>query len=202
MVVLDRWLGGQHLRTDPIIDCSLQGRLLAVDASALDTPGGRIGPKASHQRLRRSFDPDRAVEMLARQRNVVELLNVRTDILHRWYTIRGFKDLETVELFHALYPSLAFRTTSVLNDEPLYLATLFRLPVAATAQQRTHEERMVKFWSTFTELPAEIMDHYEPRLQISGFRWAPRSFMSDDESPVLVQPPDDAARPLAPSYPN
>jgi hypothetical protein len=180
--ILDRWLSAQHLRTDPIIDALFKvvcwpwtRRLWTLQEDAL---AQRLLVNGSDG----VFDPDRAVETLARQRDAVELLNIRMDILHGWYTIRGFKDLGTVELFHALYPSLAFRTTSVLDDEPLRLATLFRLPVAAIAQQRTHEERMVKFRSTFAELPAEIMDHYESRLQIPGFRWAPRSFMSDDES--------------------
>jgi hypothetical protein len=164
VVVLDRWLGVQHLCTDPIIDALFKVVCSPWTRRLWTLQEGALARRLLVNGSDRVFDPDRAVEALARQRDVVELLNVRTDILHRWYTIRRFKDLETVELFHALYLSLAFRTTSVLDDEPLCLATLFRLLVAAIAQQRTHEERMVKFWSTFTELPAEIMDHYEPEI--------------------------------------
>ncbi|GAB1309869.1 hypothetical protein MFIFM68171_00079 [Madurella fahalii] len=109
------------------------------------------------------------------------LLNIRTDILHRWYTIRKFKDLDESNRFYALYSSLASRTTSVLEDEPLCLAILLGFQVSAVADGKTHEGRMLKFWAMFDELPAEIMDHYDARMTVPGFRWAPQSFVSDEE---------------------
>jgi hypothetical protein len=182
VIVLDKWLQTHHLCTDPIIDALFKvicspwtRRLWTLQEGAL---AQRVLIKSSDGFL----DVDHAMSMIIRESNNVELLNIRADIMHRWYTIRGFKDLDEVELFYALYPSLAFRTTSVFEDEPLCLATLFRLPVGVIAEKKTHEERMLKFWSMFKELPAEIMDHYEARLQIPGFRWAPRSFMSDNEN--------------------
>jgi hypothetical protein len=79
VVVLDRWLSAQHLRTDPIIDA-----LFKVVCSPWTRRLWTLQEDALAQRLLVNgsdgvFDPDRAVETLARQRDAVELLNVRTD---------------------------------------------------------------------------------------------------------------------------
>jgi hypothetical protein len=181
-IVLDKWLQTHHLCTDPIIDSLFKVICSPWTRRLWTLQEGALAQRILVKGLDGFFDVDHAISMIIQPTSNVELLNVRADIVHRWYTIRGFKDLDEVELFYALYSSLAFRTTSVFEDEPLCLATLFRLPVAVIAEQKTHEERMLKFWSMFRELPAEIMDHYETRLQIPGFRWAPRSFMTDDEN--------------------
>jgi hypothetical protein len=184
VLVLDRWLLRQDLCSASTVDALFRvvcspwtRRLWTLQEGAL---ARKLLIAASGGGL---FDPDDAARTLQGQGSTATalLLNIRTDILHRWYTIRKFKDLDESDRFYALYSSLAFRTTSVLEDEPLCLATLFGFQVSAVADGKTHEGRMLKFWAMFNELPAEIMDHYEARMTVPGFRWAPRSFVSDEE---------------------
>ena len=181
VLVIDKWLSTQTLCTDPTVDALFKVICSPWTRRLWTLQEGALAQKILIKCSDGIFDVDQAIRLLEQMEDI-KLLNIKTDILHRWYAIRSFKDLDTTELFRALYPSLAFRTTSVFEDEPLCLATLFRLPVAPIAEKTTHEERMQEFWSAFIELPAEIMDHYEPRLQSPGFRWAPRSFMGNDET--------------------
>ena len=182
VLVLDRWLLRQDLCSMPLLDALFRIICSPWTRRLWTLQEGALAHRIFLQGADGFLEVDTAMMEISKPTDDVNYLNVRSDIMHRWYTIRGFKDLEAVDLFRALYPSLAFRTTSILEDEPLYLATLFKLPIAPIAELKTHEERMQALWSKFKVLPAEVMDHYEPRLQIPGFRWAPRSFMSDDEN--------------------
>ena len=183
VIVLDSWLCRQALNKFELIDplfrviCSPWTRRLWT------LQEGALAKRLLIKSVDGFFDPDKAIEMLMLSGgSSTGLMNIRTDILHRWYNIRGFRHFKGSDLFYSLYPSLAFRTTSVLEDEALCLGTLFGLDVAVIAEAKTHEERMLRFWSMFSHLPAEILDHYEQRLTVPGYRWAPRSFIGDDKT--------------------
>lgn len=92
--------------------------------------------------------------------------------------------------FHALYSSLAFRTTSVREDECLCLGALFGFDVGKIAKVRGHEGRMLEFWKSYTHIPTQVLHVLEERLQIPGYRWAPRTLLGHDErvSKAIVLP--------------
>lgn len=130
------------------------------------------------------FNVDSAVSSMKNEAVDARYLSLRNDILHRWYTIRAQATLSPKDFLYAIYPSLGFRTTGTLEDEALSLGVLFNFEITEIAKEEGQDGRMEKFWSMFDEVPISIIMLEERKLETDGFRWAPRSFMRDNESIV------------------
>ncbi|KAF8246967.1 hypothetical protein K440DRAFT_661709 [Wilcoxina mikolae CBS 423.85] len=111
---------------------------------------------------------------------------LKSPINQRVHEIRGFRQNQksTEEKLSALITALGFRRTSVEWDEALCLAALLYLDIMQIVQTPAMY-RMAKFWSLLNTIPAWLLFHELPRLEIEGFRWAPRTLLRN--SNCIVQ---------------
>ena len=92
---------------------------------------------------------------------------------------------------HRLYEmaaALSFRTTSRLSDEPLCIARLLELPSVSITSVKDPGKRMRNLFILIGDFPSRIIFHLSltasafadgSKLEISGYKWAPRSFLED-----------------------
>jgi Heterokaryon incompatibility protein (HET) len=78
--------------------------------------------------------------------------------------------------------SLMFRATSKQMDETVCLASLAGLDVSRLLKHDTLDERVREFFCMVGEIPAPVLFLKGDRVQIDGFRWAPRSLLSFSSS--------------------
>jgi hypothetical protein len=80
--------------------------------------------------------------------------------------------------------ALAFRSTSMKDDEPLCLGNLLGLD-SEEIVRASASERMRKAWELQEDHFAPVIFWKGPKLQDEGFRWAPASFL--DRSVALTK---------------
>lgn len=85
------------------------------------------------------------------------------------------------ELGH-LSRMLQRRRTSKLRDETAAVAGLMNVDVAPLLETDNPDERMKKFLVLLRWMPSDIIMSPLPRLDLDGFRWAPKSFMSHENT--------------------
>lgn len=85
------------------------------------------------------------------------------------------------ELGH-LSRMLQRRRTSKLRDETAAVAGLMNVDVAPLLETDNPDERMRKFLVLLRRIPSDIIMSPLPRLDLDGFRWAPKSFMSHENT--------------------
>lgn len=85
------------------------------------------------------------------------------------------------ELGH-LSRMLQRRRTSKLRDETAAVAGLMNVNVAPLLETDSPDERMTKFLVLLGRIPSDIIMSPLPRLDLDGFRWAPKSFMSHENT--------------------
>ncbi|RBR06229.1 uncharacterized protein FIESC28_11139 [Fusarium coffeatum] len=78
-----------------------------------------------------------------------------------------------VDVFSAVY----HRSTSMLADEALCLAALLDFDVGRIAAFSSAEDRMLEFWRMFHNVPRRIIFRQEPKMNVPGFHWAPRTLL-------------------------
>lgn len=130
----------------------------------------------------------------------LELL-MKAPINLRVFEFRSFRHTNTTsqQKINALISAVAFRSTSVASDEAICLGALLDLDVLEIVQTQP-EKRMLKFWSLLPEVPADLLFHEYPRLDIEGYRWAPRTLLRHANSNVMLRhTPIDQSDPAQPS---
>ena len=88
-----------------------------------------------------------------------------------------------VQRLTMLQRALHFRTVSVPSDEPLCVSTLLGLDTSYIAIPPHMDERMSRVWELIArknsnKVPVRIIFYLEDHIDIPGWRWAPRSFLS------------------------
>lgn len=78
--------------------------------------------------------------------------------------------------------SLMFRTTSKQMDESVRLASLAEMDVSRLLRYDILDERMREFLCMLDGIPAPVLFLEGNRVEIDGFRWAPRSLLSFSSS--------------------
>ena len=79
--------------------------------------------------------------------------------------------------FRRVIQELSFRSTSLVEDEAICLATLLGLDVDAILRA-PREERMKKFWDLQPSYTSNLLAFSGPKLTQPGYRWAPSSFLN------------------------
>ena len=79
--------------------------------------------------------------------------------------------------FQVMAEGLRYRSVSCAADEPLLLANLLNLEVKNILSCTSHSERMQQLWNIFPNIPMEIVFWMGPRLQQTGFKWAPATLL-------------------------
>lgn len=85
---------------------------------------------------------------------------------------------DSMERFLSLVKALEYRSTSWLEDEAICLAGISGVDIRQIVQQTTAEQRMKKWYSLLREIPLAFLFHNAARLEIEGYRWAPRSLLT------------------------
>lgn len=177
-----------------IVCCGWNGRLWTLQEGALSKQlyfQFADGPYALEEGLQR----------LHRQTNIVIRNTLQPSIDQHFSQIQPFRksSMSELEKFIAVTRALRFRTTSVISDEPICLATLLGLDTLAIVKKGfgksdemdAHEERMVLLWTMVKAIPAIIVFLDCPRLKVDGYRWAPRSFLrSSSEELAMSHEPE------------
>lgn len=78
-----------------------------------------------------------------------------------------------------LQRNLYCRTSTKLDDEALAVAPFLNVDVSSL-QEVNGEARMIRFWSMVKNVPKDIIIHNAPKISQDGYRWAPRSIMSQN----------------------
>ena len=76
---------------------------------------------------------------------------------------------------------LRWRNTSKRRDELLAVCILLDLDVDKIFDERDDEKRMAQFLTMVKLLPSNIIFTEGPRLNIEGFRWAPKGFLTSND---------------------
>ena len=84
-----------------------------------------------------------------------------------------------------LSEGLRYRSVTVESDEALCVATLLQLPVQQIASAPAEvNARMSRVWkliaAKYGGIPQRILCLTRPRLEVRGFRWAPKSLLKSD----------------------
>lgn len=94
--------------------------------------------------------------------------------MESWLT----KELELGDICNMLQR----RRTSKLIDETIAVAGLVNVDVNFLLAGVTPEDRMRRFFISLRRLPSAIIMSPLPRLDFAGFKWAPASFMSHNDT--------------------
>lgn len=78
--------------------------------------------------------------------------------------------------FLALVEDMAQRSVTVKSDEPVCLATLLGLSLRESSSYPT----VVDIYKSLPSIPEDIIFLNQPRLSVSGFSWAPATFLEAD----------------------
>lgn len=82
---------------------------------------------------------------------------------------------------YTLEQALQYRTVTVPSDEALCIATLMSLDIKEIIHVENEQERMVMVWRLIAGglngIPSRIIFFVDNNLDISGWRWAPRSLL-------------------------
>jgi len=85
----------------------------------------------------------------------------------------------------ALQRNLYLRNTSRSEDEALAIAPLLSLTNISDLLQSSGEVRMERFWTLLGQVPRSLIIHSGPKLSSVGYRWAPRSLLSQRGSNII-----------------
>jgi len=124
------------------------------------------------------YDLNEGLYRLDQNTDIVFQNTLQSSITKQFFEMRQFTESfasESVKLI-ALMKSLRFRCTSVLSDEPVCLATMLGLDTLRIVKAPS-DKRMLLLWSLIKEIPAEIIFLAGEKLEVDGYRWAPRSFL-------------------------
>jgi hypothetical protein len=93
---------------------------------------------------------------------------------------------------HSLNAALQYRSVSVPSDEPLCIACLMSLPLAALLGSDVNkDDRMPMLWKLIAEkeggIPSSIIFFEDTGLNARGWRWAPASLLT---TKIQWQTPD------------
>lgn len=109
-----------------------------------------------------------------------------------WMKLRGFsgdesqpkKNADIGMDLYSLDGAFQHRSVSVPSDEPLCICTLMDLPVIKVLEGRSDVySRMAKVWeliaSKYGALPSAIIMLGFPKVDLEGFRWAPKTMLAE-----------------------
>lgn len=107
-------------------------------------------------------------------------------------SIRRARD-RRCEFFINVWNAMRLRRTSWRGDEIICFAQMLGLPVKEIlAVEGGHEQRMVACLSMLDHVPLGLLFTYGPKLEISGYRWAPLSFLQEERiDPTFTPVPRD-----------
>lgn len=87
---------------------------------------------------------------------------------------------------------LKFRATTKPSDEAVCLGNIFDMDITSILSA-SKEERMEKFWSSMPIIPASVIFVAGPKLTTKGFRWAPSTFLGNEQRQGLYWADDKIA---------
>jgi hypothetical protein len=102
----------------------------------------------------------------------VELMSV----VGLFQIIRRSQEEDLCRCFVNIWKSIKIRRTSKYGDEIICFAQLLGLDVAEILDINDSDMRMKTCISMLPYVPAGILFTFGPKLEIDGYRWAPRSF--------------------------
>ena len=110
------------------------------------------------------------------------------DLSNEYHGLTSFfhpsPDLADINEIATLDRSLQFRNVSVPTDEPLCIGTLMDLNLNEILNVKEKNVRMQKVWQLIAAkkggLPMQVIFFQEPRIDVPGWRWAPKSLLTWD----------------------
>lgn len=90
---------------------------------------------------------------------------------------------------HSAKDALAFRSTSVQEDEALCLSALLNIDVEEILASPA-DEKMKIFWTNQLALPPSAIFWTDAKLKIPGFRWASSTFLNGSPPPIGFYSPN------------
>ena len=129
-----------------------------------------------------------------------------SQIFHLHLNIKSFQALMVfrrllnvawVEKFDLLWTAIAYRSTSLLEDEPFILGNVIGLSQEQCLQIHKAEgqSRMLLLLSYWQKIPSRILFVSGPRLTARGYRWAVQSFLARSDLKYLDYTTDGRALP-------
>ncbi|KAI0859813.1 hypothetical protein F4860DRAFT_242326 [Xylaria cubensis] len=136
------------------------------------------------------YNVDEGIQRIRKNDDMSIAATVKPRLLALYDEIRVFRDYKRYasDLFTFIVPSMAIRTTSVAADEPLCLAALLNFDAKKILETKK-ELRMLEFWRMFDFVPAALIFSPEySRMNVDGYRWAPRTLLGVGSSVDLYGP--------------
>ncbi|KAF5227144.1 hypothetical protein FAUST_11958, partial [Fusarium austroamericanum] len=138
----------------------------------------------------RLYDVDKGIDRLKEKRSPSIDFTVKPVLIRLHSQLRGFRKAGGAinDQLRFISGSTAIRTTSVGADETLCLTALLDLDVGKVIDTKP-ELRMQQFWRMLPFIPSGFLfqPRYE-RMDIDGFRWAPRTLLGLNDSVHLDAP--------------
>jgi hypothetical protein len=124
-----------------------------------------------------TYNPVRTVEeMVLLYEGLISAIRIRIPPTHDLQ-----QESERKTRFTVIADAVAYRSTSKPRDEPVCMAGLMGLDVAAILELKTAEERMILFYMMLGEVPADIIFvRGMAKLKTAPFRWAPASILTSE----------------------
>ncbi|KAI1460214.1 hypothetical protein F4805DRAFT_19662 [Annulohypoxylon moriforme] len=178
VLVLDSWLYNSTMRDKTHIEsllkifgCTWNTRLWAYQE-------GVLAKSLQFQFLDGTYDLDAGIREIARSTSVITALNIVAPLRVRYHSLRGFREHGSREGKLAVISSeLAYRSTSVAEDEPLCLAVLLDLDVEEMTRTEPHL-RMERFWRMLPAVPRSLaFASLNSLMEVDGLHWAPKTFL-------------------------
>ncbi|KAI6081228.1 hypothetical protein F4821DRAFT_33672 [Hypoxylon rubiginosum] len=138
-----------------------------------------------------AYDVDEAIERIKASKDSKIEVTVKPSLIGLHDQLRGFRkcDGSNNDLLRFIAKSLAVRSTSMSEDEPLCLAALLDLDVKKIAETES-DLRMQEFWRMLDPIPASfIFKSRYKKINIDGFRWAPKSLLEVGNYPIYLHSP-------------
>lgn len=177
VLVLDSWLLSHSIRQD-----SPTETLMRIVSSNWNTrlwtlQEGALAKNLLFQFADVAFDSELGIEDMLSDRNKVTSVTLHTPIVQCFEDIRSlaWNDMSRPNLISLMH-ALKVRSTSVAADEALCLAALMRVSLEDVIKAPAGD-RMKTFWSLLEEVPQTMIFYTGIKLQVPGFRWAPRTFL-------------------------
>ncbi|KAF8241865.1 hypothetical protein K440DRAFT_641091 [Wilcoxina mikolae CBS 423.85] len=185
VLVLDSWLQSQEMDIFYDADVLIEIVCSAWNSRLWTLQEGALTDILFFQFSNGAYNIDEGIDRLKNPYDLAVDISLRTLINQRVFEFRGFRGESTPiannieRKIEALAFTLSFRSTSVVSDETLCLATLFGLDIMEVLQTspKPPDLTMIQFWSMLSSVPAQFIFFQWPRLETESYLWAPQTLL-------------------------
>ncbi|KAI5839389.1 hypothetical protein DFP73DRAFT_634592 [Morchella snyderi] len=117
---------------------------------------------------------------MAGKQGLTTLCHTQKTIAELWLSLPLTGD--PTSLFKRMCRALRYRSTSRVEDESICLGSVLGYDLKELSETKCPNQRMALFYSYIPEIPADIIFLRKDKLEIDGYRWAPKSLLKQARS--------------------